>query len=426
MVCFCGIALLTGCLSPEKKIAKEMNTARAHWQADVARQSVLPMRELNWSEALALLRENNLKLRTARVEVTNCHEQVQQVFRDLIPNVNLRSGITKRLSNIAAFSADDVTFNIDSFFNVPGVVNFDARLFGARIVELRARTAYELALREQTIELYKVFLEATEQADRHAALRTERTLAEAVAKINELSGESLLNDIKNRELGLIKDEENLQIHIGELLMSQSYHWMLSSNDLPAFDYEDRPLPLSDTSRVAQLQIRLAAIELVGAWAQLHGIKLQYWPDLTLFVSGPTIFQRFNGVNHFWSAADATASADVFWSLDTRGRVRQQLRETRRAQELQTEQLKRDSEVLAERLIAAQKIAGTLRDQIHQLDQVLELLEQFPQTLDLNSLLQSADSNRSLHAQRLKLRRDLAELNTLFWFVDDQRWQASVQ
>lgn len=407
-------------------MAKELGGVRDRWQAEVHRQSALPDRSLNWTEAVAWLHQSNHKLRAARTDITNSEEQVDQVFRDLIPNVTLRSGVTKRLTDIGATSVKDVTFSIDSFFNIPGVVNFDARLFAARLGALRAKTAYDLVVREQTIELYKVFLEAEEHSERRNELKLERALANVASKVNELTGESLLSDIETAELTLAKDDDLLQLRIGDLLMSQQFHWVLLTNGLPEFDYQDQPLPLADTNRVAQLQMRLAALELVRGWATLHGIKLQYWPELTIFVSGPTLFQHSSGQNHFWSTKDITASANLFWTLDTRGYIRQALRETKRAQELEYAQLRREAETLIAHLLAAQKLGGSLRDQLRQYDQMLTLFGEMPQSPDLNALVQATDANRSLTDQRLRLRRDLAELNTLFWFVDEDRWQTSIQ
>jgi len=418
--------LLTGCLSPEKKVAKELGVVRDRWQVEVHRQSTLPDRTVNWTEAVAWLHQYNHKLKAARTDITNSEEQVGQVFRDLIPNVTLRSGVTKRLTDIGATSVKDVTVSIDSFFNIPGVVNFDARLFAARLGALRAKTAYELVVREQTIELYKVFLEAEEHHERRNELKLERALANVASKVNELTGESLLSDIETSELALAKDDDLLQVRIGDLLMSQQFHWVLLTNGLPEFDYQDQPLPLADTNRVAQLQMRLAALELVRGWAIIHGIKLQYWPELTIFVSGPTLYQHSSGQNHFWSAKDITASANLFWTLDTRGYIRQALRETERAQRLEFAQLRREAETLIAHLLAAQKLGGSLRDQIRQYDQMLTLFGEMPQSADLNALVQATDANRSLTDQRLRLRRDLAELNTLFWFVDEERWQTSIQ
>ncbi len=398
-----------------------MPALHARWQADVAHQAALPERTLDWPAALAKLRSNNLKLRSARVDITNSQDLARQVYKDLIPTVNLRSGIGQNLKNLPATSLNDVTFNVDSFFNIPGIVNFSSRLFAGRLQVLRAKTACQLVEREQTIELYKVFLEAQENEEKAAELKSERLLASAVQRADELAGQLLLKDIKTQQLLLTRSREDFQTHLSDLLMDRQYRWVLSTNGLPEFNYETKPLPLNDTNRVAQLQTRLVALELVAAWAQIQGIKLQYWPELTIFVTGPSVYQVVNGQSQFWSAGEVVAQADFFWSIDTRGYVGLQLRQTRREQELQAAQLQQDSRALIDRLLAAQRLAGSLLEQISQLDRLISLLGIIPQDLDFNSLLQAADSNRSLRYQRFKLRRELAELNTLFWFVDEQRW-----
>src|ERR1700758_4923492 len=83
--CCLGLLGLAGCLSPQQKVAKEMPALRSRWQADMAQQSAMPDRRVSWTEALALLEQNNLKLRSARMDVTNSQEVARQVYRDLIP-----------------------------------------------------------------------------------------------------------------------------------------------------------------------------------------------------------------------------------------------------------------------------------------------------------------------------------------------------
>lgn len=414
---------MTGCTSPRERAAKEMPALRSRWKADVAHQSALPERRLDWAEAVALLQENNAKLKSARIDVTNSQEIARQVYRDLIPTINLRSGVSKSLKNLPATSIDDVSFNIDSFFNIPGVVNFNARLFSGRLSVLRAQAANALTEREQTIALYKLFLEAREQEDQAAELRSERKVAEVVRKADAISGEVLLKDVENQELTLAKANESFQTEVGDILGDRRFRWILTANGFPEFNYPAHPLPLDDTNRVAQLQMKMVALELVGEWAQVHGIKLQYWPELTFFVTGPSMFQIYNGHASYVSGGDVTGSANFFWSLDTRGYVSQQLRTVRRAQDLEKTQLRQDALALIDRLISARKMEATLREQADQLDRLLEFLDKVPPDMDVNSILQRAETNRSLHYRRAGLRREIAELNTLFWFVDEQQWPA---
>src|SRR5262249_38200715 len=120
--------------------------------------------------------------------------------------------------------------------------------------------------------------------------------------------------------------------------------------------------------------------------------------------------------------DVVATANLFWALDTRGYVALQVRQTKRENELQAAQLHQDAQDLIARLLAAQNLAGSLRKQIEQLDQLIAFMDTAPQGSDFDSLWKAAEPRRSLRVQRFKLRRDLAELDTLFWFVDEKMWR----
>jgi hypothetical protein len=418
-----ALLIITGCANPQKRVVEEMPALRSQWQTNVAHQAALPARDLSWPEAVALLRQKNLKLKAARISVTNSQELERQVFRDLTPTINLDGGVSKSLKSLPTTSLDDVTLNVNSFFNVPGVVNFNARLFSTRLGVLRAQAALKLAEREQIIELYKLFLEARENQEQAAELKTERSVAETVKKADEISGEVLLKDVLMQEENLDKETDSFQTRAGDLLAERSFRWVLTTDGFPELDYAAHPLPLTDTNRVAQLQMKMVAIELVGDWALVHGIKLQYWPELSFYVSGPSVFQYEGNQGKFVSPANIVGSANFFWSLDTRGYISQQLKNVRRSQDIEKTQLRLDALALIDRLLAAQKAEVTLRDQASQLDRLLAFLDKMPPDPDVNSVLQRAETNRSLHFQRAHLRRDLAELNTLFWFVDEEQWNA---
>src|SRR5688572_29605644 len=160
-----ALAAFSGCLSPEKKVARQLPELRAQWQTNAVHQASLPERVLDWDAAVQHLRENNLTLRRARVEITNAHENYRQIFKDLLPQINLRSGISQTIGEISATTWDDVALDVFGFVNIPGVVTFHTRSFAARLSVLRAHTLHELAEREQIIELYKLMLSFSEHQD---------------------------------------------------------------------------------------------------------------------------------------------------------------------------------------------------------------------------------------------------------------------
>jgi hypothetical protein len=413
---------LAGCISPRKRVEAKIPEIRSQWASNLTQQISLPEQTLDWAEAVSLLRTRNLKLLAGRMEITNSQESLRQVFKDLIPTLDLRANVNRSLRSLATTSFDDVTLSADSFFNVPGIVNMNARLFSARLTLLRARMVYRLAEREQLIELYKSFLSFQEQRELETQFMAEERLAATIEKADSLAGQVLLEELKTRRLGLEKQRETVQASVGDLLGERGRRWKLLTNGWPVLSYTGEPLPLEDTNRVAQLQMKLVAIELVAAWAQVRGIKLQYWPELTIFVTGPPLYQRASGVQHFWSVGEIRASADFFWRLDTRGYVARQLRQARRDQTLQRARLRQETLSLMDKLLAAQKLTVYLQEQLGQLQQFIPILENGAPPQDYAGILKAVEVTRSLRDQERKLRRDLAELNTLFWFVDEEAWE----
>src|SRR5438046_4282904 len=138
---------------------------------------------------------------------------------------------------------------------------------------------------------FLVFEEARELSEQYQA---EENLAKSIQRIDRLAGDILLEELKSRRLTLQKQKETLQATAGDLLGDRGRRWILQTNGWPGLSYAQQPLPLQDSNRVAQLQIKLLAVELVAAWAQVNGIKLQYWPELTIFVTGPPLYQRTAG------------------------------------------------------------------------------------------------------------------------------------
>jgi hypothetical protein len=398
-----------------------MSELRAEWRSNAVHQAQLPERVVDWPLAMAFMRENNLKLRRSGADITNAQENFRQIFKDLLPQVTVRSGINQTVGEISMTTWDDVFFDVNGFFNIPGLVNMNTRYFAAKLTLMRAEALYELAQREQAIELYKLILDFQEHQETRAALEAEQRFASAVRSVDDVTGQVLLRDNENRELSLAKQSDALQQRAGDLLGDRRWRWTLVTNGLPSLAYDTEPLPLLDTNRIAQLQMRLVAIELVGAWARLTGIKLQYWPDVRLFVSGPPIYQRRAGSETFFDADEIRVSADAFWRLDTRGQVSRQLRQTRRDQELQITRIRQESIALIDRILAAQRLLADLRKEIDELNQIIPVIESIAPAPDFANIVKAAETRRSLRDQERRLRRELADLKTLFWFVDEQKW-----
>jgi hypothetical protein len=181
---------------------------------------------------------------------------------------------------------NDLTFNAFSFINIPDPVSFNARLYVARLYRLRAEAAAALVERQQIIELYNLFWAAQDSQQQAHLLSNDKQTAHAYETVDPFTEQLLLSQAELRELADQREGQGLQDRASDLLGSRQFHWVFVTNGLPEFHYDSNSLPLHDTNRVAQLQLRLTAIELEAAQAELAGIKLRYWPQLNIYVTGP--------------------------------------------------------------------------------------------------------------------------------------------
>jgi hypothetical protein len=152
-----------------------------------------------------------------------------------------------------------------------------------------------------------------------------------------------------------------------------------------------------------------------------GLKLRYWPELNIFVSGPPIYQRNAGTERFWDADDLRMSADLFWTIDTRGHIGRSIRQTKRAHEIQRERQREEALSLMNRLLFTQELTGSVQRQLARVESQLALLLAVPPSQNYFAIQKYAYDYRTLTQQQLQLRRELSELNALFWFVDEQAW-----
>jgi len=310
-----------GCRGPQRKVDEHLASLRQYWDSNVVYQANLPERVIDWNEALGIMMVKNLKLRQMRDDVVRSRESVRQVFKDLIPAPTLQAGVSELFPDIPGIGPDDVYMSAVASFSVPGVVNFRSRLYAAQLVELRSRAANQLGEREQVVELYRVFFTAQELRNRMTQLETERATADAMAQVDPFTGQLMQTEVETLQLANAREEKALQDRVSELLGSRDFQWVLSPEGLPELSYEEEPLPLADTNRVAQLQMKLLAVELEAARAQLLGLKLRYWPDLNITISSPPIYSRSaGGSERFWDADDLRATANLNWTIDTRGNL----------------------------------------------------------------------------------------------------------
>ena len=95
---------------------------------------------------------------------------------------------------------------------------------------------------------------------------------------------------------------------------------------------------------------------------------------------------------------------------------------KRQQELQKERYHQETIALINRLLFTQNLIQDVQKQLARVEGQLALLLAVPPAQDYFAIQKYTVDYRSLTQQQLQLKRELSELNALFWFVDDYAWR----
>lgn len=124
----------------------------------MARQATLPARRIAWNEARAAMLEGNMELTRVRNQVTAAGERLRQVSKDLLPGASLAGTFPKAVTDLGQLNRSDGALSVYAFLNIPGMVQWHLRHYGASLELMRAEYARELKERELTLALRELFL----------------------------------------------------------------------------------------------------------------------------------------------------------------------------------------------------------------------------------------------------------------------------
>lgn len=403
-------ALLGGCVSVQRELAREQAGLEQKWHAQVTQPVPTAPRVLTWEDALAQLRAHNPKVRAADLEVLRAEEGFAQTRRSLIPMANFQAGYNRGLKNGTADGFDPFYFAATLFFDVPGLINYRTRYEAAVLTLTHARLMRELAWREQVIELYRLARADAQFAARAHHYNRERETAAALAGAAPRTSAAERNRVATLEQRLATERADTQTRLGDILGLPGVELAVATADLPPLAYGStaaRPAP----EQLAHLPLRLAAVELVALRARELGVKLRAWPEVDVSVSSPTIYRRNAGQSDYWSSQDVLVGINTFWTLDTQGRNASEARLAAAERTARHEALEQESA----RIVA--KLHGAL-DGLNRTDAKLA---------DVRQAL--VDAPAGIRAPLLTARDALEEERTqwalVLWFFDDARWSAGV-
>lgn len=414
-------AALVGCHSPLHDLRQREPVVADEFKQEVRRLEKLPDENLSWDRACALLRENNLELRAARQSVISSEERVRQIWRDLRPGAALTANLAKGLTQLGDLNSNDASLSLYAFFNIPGLVQFRVRHYATNLELIRARWAAELKERELIIRLRDQFLRADllRQRRQNLALAalwqdasTGRSALDATPK--SLQRESVLWTLR-------READAQQTALAELLGDSSRRWQPRSDGLPALPYDTTPPDPADTESFGLLYRQLQAVELEGARLRELGVRLQYWPDLSVSLTSPPLAGVQGGRAQKWDFDQVVASFTTSLKLDLRGEISRELAETKRDVALLIDSLRtKNTQTIQNLLLAREALAINARD-LRLTELRLDALRGLPRSLEPAVAQSSLERLLTLDEQRTSLLLERSQLEALFWLLDERRW-----
>lgn len=400
--------LLAACSTGPKPLEEHRANAAESW-AEVAHQPDRTVVNLRWDDAVRRLETGNLKLQQARETVRSGAEAVRQVPYNYIPELSLNLFAYPTLSTVGEGRLGDTYLFLGSILTLPNPVRYQAEALQARLQFMTAQVECELLRRDLRVRLYRVFRKSSQLARDDAA---EHALTELAATNPDGLAAVQARDLARRNRAAWQAIES---EFAELLGDYSHRWRPAPDSgLPALDYAGTPPPLDGRGRFAQLQITRTALQLLALDAQRQGLLVAEWPQVSVLLSAPPIYQRSAGRESYLSLGDVRVSGYISYSTDFRG-----------TRALARKQNDRRSEIVRHELdVAMQAAIGRLRDGLGILGELTTRLAGLREAEAALRRAGAAGDAESVRLQAAEISDQVDELNFSFWVLDDPRWPAS--
>lgn len=416
-----ALLCITACTSPRVALEQREEEIQEDIQHEAHRRLQVEEAKLSWDKALALLHENNLELEEARHRQLSSEEAVQRIFLDLLPAVNMTTSLSRALTDLGNVSSDDLHFSVFGFISVPGLVNLRTRYYSAVLQQIRAEWAMELKERELTIRLYELFVRQRILERRQISLRHARLIGARDPLENTFQQTPAALERETREWALTRERDALQAELSRLTGNYEALWEPLPETLPELGYVDEPIDLMDVDSYGVLARQLQAVELEGARLRELGVKLQYWPDLNVSLTSPPLYQISGGHRRDWNFDDVRLNLTSTLRLDTQLRTAYRLRDVRRQVEILHERLKLDNAQRLQRLETAARTLELARARMALTEFRLRALRETPVSPEPRLARDHIESILLLDEQLASLQLEIAQLEAIFWLVDDSRW-----
>jgi hypothetical protein len=413
MIGICGLAvlLLAGCKSVEERIGEQSDRINTYLPELTANPLQLPERTLDWETAVSML-DSNLVMRNANEEVVKAEVAVNRVFLDLIPQLTVQGIYSQAVTQFTELSSENFNANINALFAIPGLLKLRMEYYAAMLACYKARQQYDLAYREEVVNLYSLF-------------RQYRQMQENNAIDTLKSAQPLFSSAERMELEFRRKQRETELWLGlsAALGCYSNHWNVVGDQLPQFDYLADAPDWNNPEEVGKLFTNLQAVELEGTRLRELGIKFQYWPQLNMRIYSPSVYLVSGGDRggFEFDAEDIRFEASVRMKLDTNLQIRDQLREARRSTTLLKQKLYEDAQERTKKILDAHAALAIVEIRHRQLLAQEQLLKSGSRADRYDAYEKRRAERIQLMTDRLALEKELDAIVPILWMADERKW-----
>lgn len=259
----------------------------------------LPLRTISWSQAVAMIKKNNLEYLRTQKAIDKAERTEMSVFTDLIPGATYYSYFNSALSELTrSINSNEISHQINVNFNLPTLTQLPYRVYSSKAQTFAAMKALEGKERELIAKLYTF--------QRRQDLDTRQQALEDRTPENKPDYQR-----KTSTPDVARWQE-----IAALLGDYSARWQILSSSVPRFRWSDyRDL----TDRMDALTVCQFALQLEQARMRQYSIALNFLPTINTSLYSPQLFSSTGGTysGTFLNMDDTKLNMSISYTLDTK-------------------------------------------------------------------------------------------------------------
>jgi len=420
-----SLGLATACtwMTPAtERVSKARDEVSKGFQKEVHRQKYgtnQGLLDISWQQGLSRMYLSNPDLIQADYRIEDAKQRQKQIWKDMIPGLNLGVNDSFALGELGdAFS--NPVYRIDSYLNLGNLLELPKNVYVRKITYMGSELQAENTMRQQVIALYRLFQQQRLLNLEKKAIDLE---GELVRGITGIEGSEIIEmKVKHKEAleSWEKNYRDWNTKVGDFYMAGYDKINLRPSGLPDINYKPSDLDFTDTKRWGMLQLNLLAMEQIAEDGKVLEAYLRYLPRANLSVSAPPLYS--NNASQSFDIKNTRLGPSVYWSLDSRGYIGQQIRRLKREspiKEWRKDKRQRDE---VRKLFEGKKALTEVQKELFALRQAMEGYRQAVRQGLIKDPEKAIRTMRQLREREVRLVAREIEICTSFWLIDESRWR----